>query len=59
LGYFAADDGLAAAVIIERRSAHAVVVSVLTPAEIPIAARRFAGARPHLAGWSRPDRREH
>jgi hypothetical protein len=26
-----------------------VVVSVLTPAEILIAARRFAGARPHLA----------
>src|SRR5437016_9940505 len=29
--------------------AHAVVVSVLTPAEILIAARRLAGARPHLA----------
>jgi len=28
--------------------AHAVVVSVLTPAEILIAARRLAGARPHL-----------
>jgi len=28
---------------------HAVVVSVLTPAEILIAARRLAGARPHLA----------
>jgi hypothetical protein len=27
----------------------AVVVSVLTPAEILIAARRLAGARPHLA----------
>ena len=29
--------------------AHPVVVSVLTPAEILIAARRLAGARPHLA----------
>jgi hypothetical protein len=29
--------------------AHAVVVSVLTPAEILIAARRLTGARPHLA----------
>ncbi len=29
--------------------AHAVVVSVLTPAETLIAARRLAGARPHLA----------
>jgi hypothetical protein len=29
--------------------AHAVVVSVLTPAEILIAARRLAGARPYLA----------
>jgi hypothetical protein len=29
--------------------AHAVVVSVLTPAEILIAARRLAGARPHVA----------
>jgi len=29
--------------------AHAVVVSVLTPAEMLIAARRLAGARPHLA----------
>src|SRR6266699_5187437 len=29
--------------------AHAVVVSVLTPAEILIAARRLAEARPHLA----------
>ena len=28
--------------------AHAVVVSVLTPAEVLIAARRLAGARPHL-----------
>ena len=29
--------------------AHAVVVSVLTPAEVLIAARRLAGAQPHLA----------
>ena len=29
--------------------AHAVVVSILTPAETLIAARRLAGARPHLA----------
>jgi hypothetical protein len=29
--------------------AHAVMVSVLTPAEVLIAARRLAGARPHLA----------
>jgi hypothetical protein len=29
--------------------AHAVVVSVLAPAETLIAARRLAGARPHLA----------
>jgi hypothetical protein len=29
--------------------AHAVVVSVLAPAEVLIAARRLAGARPHLA----------
>ena len=28
--------------------AHAVVVSILTPAEILIAARRLAGTRPHL-----------
>jgi hypothetical protein len=28
---------------------HAGVVSVLTPAEVLIAARRLAGARPHLA----------
>ena len=28
---------------------HAVVVSVLTPAEVLIAARRLAGARPHVA----------
>jgi hypothetical protein len=29
--------------------AHAGVVSVLTPAEVLLAARRLAGARPHLA----------
>ena len=29
--------------------AHAGVVSVLTPAEVLIAARRLAGSRPHLA----------
>ena len=29
--------------------AHAVVVNVLTPADVLIAARRLAGARPHLA----------
>ena len=29
--------------------AHAGMVSVLTPAEVLIAARRLAGARPHLA----------
>src|SRR6516162_6358852 len=29
--------------------AHAVVVSVLTPPEVLMAARRLAGARPHLA----------
>ena len=29
--------------------AHAVVVSILTPAEVLIAALRLAGARPHLA----------
>ena len=34
--------------VIERTRAHAVVVSVLTPAEVLIAARRLAGARPHL-----------
>jgi hypothetical protein len=43
-----ADDGLAAAVVIGRRSAHAVVVSVLTAAETLIAARRLAGARLNL-----------
>jgi hypothetical protein len=35
-----------------------VVVSVLTPAEVLIAARRLAGARPHLAavaGIAHPD----
>jgi len=34
--------------------AHAVVVSVLTPAEILIAARRLAGARSHLAAVAGP-----
>jgi hypothetical protein len=29
--------------------AHAAVLSLLTPAEVLIAARRLAGARPHLA----------
>src|SRR5580693_1847238 len=42
--------------------AHAVVVSVLTPAETLIVARRLAGARPHLAAaagsaWSLRPRR--
>jgi hypothetical protein len=36
-------------VVIERRICPAVVVSVLTPAEVLIAARRLAGVRPHLA----------
>ena len=38
--------------------AHAVVVSVLTPAEVLIAARRLAGVRPYLtavAGIVHPD----
>lgn len=38
--------------------AHAVLVSVLTPAEVLIAARRLAGAGPHLvavAGIVHPD----
>src|SRR6266704_2149743 len=37
--------------------AHAVVVSVLTPAEILIAARRLAEARPHLAATGPRDAR--
>ena len=32
--------------------AHAVVMSVLTPAEVLIAARRLAGTRPHLAAMA-------
>ena len=36
-------------VVIGLHVPHAVVVSVLTPAETLIAARRLAGARPHLA----------
>ncbi len=43
------DDGLSAAVVIERRMCPCCRVSVLTPAEILIAARRLAGVRPHLA----------
>ena len=43
------DSGLAVAVVIERHYPHAVVVGVLPPAETLIAARRLAGARPHLA----------
>ena len=49
LGYLPADGSLAAAAVIGAARAHAVVVSVLTPAEVLIAARRLAGARPHLA----------
>jgi hypothetical protein len=48
LGYLPADGSLAAAVVIGAARAHAVVVSVLTPAEVLIAARRLAGTRPHL-----------
>ena len=44
-----ADDGLAVVVVIDAARAHAVVVSVLTPTEVLVAARRLAGARPHLA----------
>ena len=47
-GYFTADDGFAARWSWGAACAHAVVVSVLTPAEVLIAARRLAGARPHL-----------
>ena len=43
------DDGLAARWSSRAGCAHAVVVSVLTPAAVLIAARRLAGARPHLA----------
>lgn len=49
MGYLPADGSLAAAVVIGAARAHAVVVGVLTPAEVLIAARRLAGARPHLA----------
>ena len=49
IGLPPAEDGLAAAgVVIERRTCLAVVVSVLTPAEMLIAARRLAGARLHV-----------
>jgi hypothetical protein len=40
---------LAVAVVIERRMCPSWGVSVLTPAEVLVAARRLAGARPHLA----------
>src|SRR6476619_5644057 len=49
LGCLYADDGPAAAVVIGRRHTHAGGVSVLTRVEVLIAARRLAGARPHLA----------
>ena len=39
--------------------AHAVVVSVLTPAEVLIAARRLAGARPHLVAVAGIVHQEH
>ena len=48
LGYLSADDDLDAGWSSSTAHAHAVVVSVLTPAEMLIAARRLAGARPHL-----------
>jgi hypothetical protein len=40
--------GLAAALVSSAACAHAAVMSVLSPAEVLIAARRLAGARPHL-----------
>ena len=43
------EDGLAPRWSSSAACAHAVVVSVLTPAEILIAARRLAAARPRLA----------
>jgi hypothetical protein len=43
-----ADEGLRSRWCPGARCAHADVVSVLTPAEILIAARRLAGARPHV-----------
>ncbi len=49
LGYLPADDGSPPRWSSSTTCAHAVVVSVLTPAEILIATRRLAGARPHLA----------
>ena len=45
----ASEDGLAPRWSSSAACAHAVVVSVLTPAEILIAARRLAAARPRLA----------
>jgi hypothetical protein len=39
--------------------AHAVVVSVLTPAEVLIAPRRLAGARPHLVAVAGIVHQEH
>jgi transposase InsO family protein len=57
LSYLRAGDGPQPQWPSSAACAHAVVVSVLTPAEILIAARRLAGARPHLAavveyiGW--------
>jgi hypothetical protein len=38
--------------------AHAVIVSVLTPAETQIAAQRLAAAKPHLAAVARIVRQE-
>jgi hypothetical protein len=49
LGCFPADDGPPPQWSSRAACAHAVVVSVLTPAEMLIAARRLAGARPHVA----------
>src|SRR5882672_4227733 len=49
LGCLYADDGPAPRWPSDAADAHAGVVSVLTPAEVLIAARRLAGARPHLA----------
>ena len=49
LGYLPADDSTQPRSSSSAAYAHAVVVSVLTPAEVLIAARRLAGARPRLA----------
>lgn len=49
LGCLPAEDGLAAGVSSTVARAHAVVVGVLTSAEILIAARRLAGVRSHLS----------